>query len=566
VVKAFGQEERELERFNRISGHLMGTRRRVDMSAATFNPFMALIFQLGGWIVWYIGGRDVLGAQMTLGSLIAYLGYLVMFYGPLTTLTQFTNWLTQFATQAHRIFEILDTPVEIAETENPETVGALKGEVTFDGVTFGYNRYSPALNNVSLHIEPGEMIGIVGRSGSGKTTIVNLIGRFYDVNEGCVKVDGVDVRRIRKEELRRNIGIVLQDPFLFRGSIYDNLTYGKPGCQPEEVIASAKAASAHDFIMRKAQAYDTWVGEQGSGLSGGERQRTAIARVLLTDPRILILDEATSSVDAESESAIQAALAEIIRGRTTIAIAHRLSTLRNANRILVVDNGQIVESGAHEELIAGDGLYAHLVRIQGQMTMPSVERLSVETEKVDDILHNSRSPLAHPLSHHIRWLDVSSASVHLDHLGTLHVDVAGEGTYRGIYTLRCFPVHHPERYISLRFLNSRKREVEVGIIKDLGHWPEETRRIIQESLIKRYFLHVVKSIKDIQVYGSYLEFRVETDLGPMEFMMRWQGDRAQDYGQAGKLLIDTEENRFLIPDVQTLPERERSHFQRYIYW
>ena len=566
VVKAFGQEQREMERFNRASEHLKQTRRRVDLATATFNPIMALVFQLGGWIVWFVGGRNVLFQQMSLGSLMAFLGYLVMFYGPLTMLTQFTNWLTQFATQAHRIFEILDTPAEIVDSQHPVETQVSRGEIVFDGVTFGYSQYTPVLNNVSLRIEPGEMVGVVGRSGSGKTTIVNLIGRFYDVNEGSVMIDSIDVRQMRKENLRRDVGIVLQDPFLFRGSIFDNIIYGKPESTLEAIIEAAKASSSHDFIMRKGQGYDTWVGEQGSGLSGGERQRAAIARVLLTDPRILILDEATSSVDAESEAAIQSALAEIVKGRTTIAIAHRLSTLRRASRILVVDNGMITESGSHEELMERDGIYARLLRIQGQMTAPSVERLSVEEEKVVGIPDLTASSLPHPLGHRPRWLEPHLASFHTDQLGSMNVTLEGEGIYRGVFSLRCFPVHYPSRYISLRFLNKKKREIEIGLIRDLIDWPQEDQRLIQESLLTRYFLHTVLSISSVQVFGSYLGFKAVTDQGPMEFMMRWQTDRAQDYGALGKLLIDTEENRYLIPDIKKLPEKEQSIFQRYIYW
>jgi ATP-binding cassette subfamily B protein len=318
VVKAFSQEGRELKRFNSASDRLQRTRRDVDMSVSTFNPIMGLVFQFGGWIVWFIGGRDVLRADITLGELMAFFGYLWMFYSPLGALTQFTNWLTSFVTQAHRIFEILDTPIQISEPKKPVKVKPIQGEIRLENVSFGYNRHIPVLRNVSLEIRPGEMIGVVGQSGSGKTTIVNLIRRFYDVDEGRVTIDGVDVRSISREDLRSAIGVVLQEPFLFRGNIWDNITYGRPEAAVEEVFAASKAANCHDFIMRTAYGYDTWVGERGAGLSGGERQRISIARALLIDPRILILDEATSNVDSESEAAIQAALAEVVRGRTIV--------------------------------------------------------------------------------------------------------------------------------------------------------------------------------------------------------------------------------------------------------
>jgi ATP-binding cassette subfamily B protein len=235
-------------------------------------------------------------------------------------------------------------------------------------VTFGYDPFNPILKNVSLKIEAGQFIGIVGKSGSGKTTLVNLICRFYDPQQGQVLIDGVDVRELAPDDLHRQVALVLQEPFLFRASIWENITYGRPDADPISVINAAKAACAHDFVARRAVAYDTQLGERGAGLSGGERQRISIARALLCDPRVLILDEATSSVDTESEQEIQRALSIVGRGRTTIAIAHRLSTLKNSDRIYVIDDGRLVESGSHEELMALGGMYHNLVRIQTELT------------------------------------------------------------------------------------------------------------------------------------------------------------------------------------------------------
>ena len=409
------------------------------------------------------------------------------------------------------------------------------------------------------------MIGIVGRSGSGKTTIVNLISRFYDVNEGSVKIDGVDVRRLATADVHRMVGVVLQEPFLFRGSLYQNLLYGLPQATPEQVIAASKAGHAHDFIVSRPQGYDTWVGERGAGLSGGERQRIGIARVLLTDPRILILDEATSSVDAESEVAIQAAFAELVHGRTTIAIAHRLSTLRNANRIMVIDNGKLAEEGSHTALLEKDGLYAHLVRIQGQTTMPSVDQLSVAAE-ADELPWSPGGPLPHPRSHHPRWLEPGFAHIHMGNLDALHVTVEGEGIYHGVYAVRCLPVHYPEEYLSLRYHSAGNRQVEVGLIRKLAGWPAEAQRLLRDALNKYYFVHTILAIEAMESLGGYIHMKVQTDLGPMDFMLRWQTDRAQDYGPGGKMLIDTEENRYLIPEVDALPIKQRNLFQRYIYW
>lgn len=560
VVKAFGQEHREIERFANASAYLTTCRRNVDYAVNTFNPLMGIVFQLGGWIVWFIGGRDVLAGMMSLGELIAFFGYLAMFYGPLGTLSQFTNWLTQFATQAHRIFEILDIPAEILDPSQPQHIQPIKGDILFEKVYFGYQRHSPVMQDINLHIPAGQMIGVVGKSGSGKTTLVNLLCRFYDVDEGAVKIDGVDIRRVPLAELRSQIGVVLQEPFLFRGSIWDNITYGKPDACFEKVVAASKAANCHDFIMRTAHGYDTWLGERGAGLSGGERQRISIARVLLTNPRILILDEATSNVDAESEAAIQEALAELIKGRTTIAIAHRLSTLRRAERIIVMDQGRIAEAGTHEELIAKDGIYARLLRIQGQKLIPTVEELSIDAQKQD------RHLLPVLKRYHPRWLTPDDSVIHLGNLGALHVTVKDEAIYGGVFAVRCRPVQYADRYISLRYFDSQKQEVEIGLIDRLSDWPAACQELIYQSLTKRYLLHTITAIERIELIGGYLHFVVQTDLGPQEFMMRWQGDRAYNYGTRGKLLIDTEENRYLIADVEALPENERNLFMRFIYW
>ncbi len=564
VVKAFGQEGRETDRFNKASDYLQKSRRTVDMSVVTFNPMMSLVFQFGGWIVWYVGGKDVLEGRLSLGQLMAYFGYLWMFYSPLGALTQFTNWLTSFITQAHRIFEILDTPVQIGESAQPLRQ-TLQGAIAFENVSFGYTRHQQVLKDINLDIKPGEMIGVVGRSGSGKSTLVNLICRFYDVNDGRVLIDGVDIRGFAKDNLRGQIGVVLQEPFLFRGSLWENLTYGKPEATPEQVLAASRAGNCHDFIMRNMHAYDTWVGERGAGLSGGERQRISIARVLLTDPRILILDEATSSVDAESEAAIQAAMAEVVKGRTTIAIAHRLSTLRSANRILVVDAGKIVESGAHADLVNRDGLYAKLVKIQGQLAPPpTIDNLVADQKAIGN--EAASKALADPKSFHPRWLTPNLANIHLGSHSALHVTVLNERIYGGVYALRCMPVRFPREFISLRCLDHEKRETEVGLIRRLDEWPAEAQKLVEESLQKRYFVHTIRAIQNLEHFQGYLNFDVETDLGPLQFIMRWQYDKAQDYGPAGKMLLDTEDNRFLVPDVETLPERDRRMFQRYIYW
>ncbi len=368
TVKAFAQEKREHQRFDNVGGNLRDARRAVDRSSATFFPIFGYAFGLGGLIIWYAGGKNVLSEHITLGTLMAFLGYLGMFYGPISALTMFSNWLTGFLTAGQRIFEILDTDVALKQSEKPVILKQVRGQIKFRNVTFGYDPYDPVLTDISFTIEPGQLVGIVGKSGSGKTTLVNLICRFYDPQQGQVLIDSIDVREMSNQELRRHVGLVLQEPFLFRATIAENIAYGEPNATPSNIIDAAKAANAHKFILKQPGGYDTRLGERGAGLSGGEKQRVSIARALLCDPSILILDEATSSVDTESEQQIQEALAILCKGRTTIAIAHRLSTLRGADIIYVLDDGRIAESGSHEQLMAKEGIYHKLVVIQTRLT------------------------------------------------------------------------------------------------------------------------------------------------------------------------------------------------------
>lgn len=374
LVKVFGQEDRERQRFSDSAGYMQGARRSLETSTATFYPLMAFVIGLGGLIIWWAGGHmvigdmKVMGETITLGTLMAFFGYIGMFYAPIQALSMFSNWVSGFLSAGQRVFEVLDSHAMLAEDAKPVHLPRVKGAIEFRNVTFGYDVYTPVLKNVSIKIEPGQFIGIVGKSGSGKTTLVNLICRFYDVQEGQVLIDGVDVRNIAQEDLHKNVGLVLQEPFLFRASIAENIAYGRPDAHPLAIMDAAHAANAHDFISRRASSYDTKLGENGAGLSGGERQRISIARALLCDPGILILDEATSSVDTESEQEIQKALVQLCKGRTTIAIAHRLSTLKNSDYIYVFDDGWVAESGTHEQLLAQGGVYHKLVKIQTELT------------------------------------------------------------------------------------------------------------------------------------------------------------------------------------------------------
>ena len=364
VVRAFAQEEREIERFQKENWKYLELNITTLRLWAFYFPLMTFLGGLGSTVVLWYGGRLVISGQLTMGQMLAFQTLLMQLLQPIRMIGWLVNMATQASAAGQRVFEILDTKSEVTEKPNAKELTNVTGRVRFENVSFSYDGGNMVLDNLNIEAQPGETIALLGATGSGKSSIINLIPRFYDVTNGRVTIDGTDVRDVTLQSLRANIGIVLQETFLFSASIHDNIAYGKPGATDTEIVAAAQAARIHDFIMTLPKGYQTLVGERGVGLSGGQKQRVAIARALLMNPKVLILDEATSSVDTETEYFIQQALNELMKNRTTFVIAQRLSTVKNAQQIVVLDNGNIGEHGTHQELLEAGGVYREIYEMQ----------------------------------------------------------------------------------------------------------------------------------------------------------------------------------------------------------
>jgi ABC-type multidrug transport system fused ATPase/permease subunit len=377
VIQAFGQEEAELERFRGVSERYYRERVSAIWTWSTFFPAIYFVSAVGGVLVLGFGASMIINGQLSIGTLVAFLAYIASFYEPLRRLSDVDNTFQQANAAAERIFELLDEMPEIQDAPDAVPLEGMVGEVTFEDVHFRYGDDDEVLHDISFDIAPGQVVALVGPSGAGKTSIANLLCRFYDPTQGRVLVDGHDLRCVQLRSLRRGVAVVLQDTFLFNATVRDNLLYGKPDATEEEILAAAKTAYAHEFIQGLPHGYDTEIGERGVRLSGGQRQRLALARAILADPRILILDEATSSVDAEAEYLIQQALDQVMKGRTALVIAHRLSTIREADKIIALHDGRISEIGDHHELLARGGVYSQLYRRQLELAGTGEQQLQL---------------------------------------------------------------------------------------------------------------------------------------------------------------------------------------------
>ncbi len=545
VVKAFSQEQREISRFERANERIVQVNSLNNRLWTFFWPLVALLNQLGLLVVWAVGAWQVLHQRITIGVLTAFIAYIGRFYTRVESMSRILTATQKAAAGAQRLFEILDRVPSVIEPKEPVALEQLRGAIRFDRVSFRYGSRL-ILNDVSFDIAPGQMVGIVGHTGSGKSTVANLLCRFYDVSSGAVLVDDIDIRKLAITPFRRHIGIVLQDPFLFFGTIAENVAYGMPLADGALILRAARAARAHEFVLKLPEAYDSLVGERGQSLSGGERQRIAIARAILVDPRILILDEATSAVDVQTEREIQRALDNVVRGRTTVAIAHRLSTLRRADFLVVLRDGRVVESGTHGELMARDGDYARLQRAQAEAA-PS----EAEVEGAPDSAASGELELS-PL------IEPRALSLELGGDRALRLRAPSLSEPVVVTPRRAFPLTHAAGFVCL--IDARGREL--ACVERLSELDSASAKALERALSRSEFLPLIERIERVIQDSTRSEWHVITDRGERRFVIE-QEDHIRRLEDGRHLITDADGMRYLVPASEAMDVKSRRWLSRF---